>query len=292
MAIDLPYSQLQVLVAEDNHANSLIIRTLLERAGHQVVTARNGLQALQLTKVSNYSLIILDIKMPIISGIEAVKKIRREDTGNKDTLIFGLTAFCDNTARQTYLSAGFNAVLAKPLRYGDLEKALRKFEAKEPWFLGSSNETYRSNYNKLLDLELIRALAKQHDPRTLLDIQSKHWISIQQQCARIKTYLPLVLEGDDLCLSAFRRAVHAIKTTSESIGLARVANICRELQNAPQLQIAELMKDFIDAVSESRPAIAQALAGTRQFDTSMQMGREYKSEAAHDRQNDSAAVRN
>ena len=292
MTADLHYSKMQILVAEDNHANSLIIRTLLERAGHQVVTARNGLQALQLTKASNYKLIILDIKMPIISGIEAVKKIRQEETGNKNTLIFGLTAFCDNNARQTYLSAGFNAVLAKPLRYGDLEKALQKFGAKEPWLLGPSNEITRSNHNKLLDIDLIQLLANRHDPHTLLDIQLRHWAAIQQQCARINACLPLVLEGDDLCLSAFRRAVHAIKTTSESIGLERVANICRDLQNAPPFEIAQLMREFIDAVSESRPALARTLAGTRQFDPSMQMSREYKSEAAHDRQNYSATIRN
>lgn len=283
---------MHVLVADDNDANCLIVRTLLERAGHSVVTVQNGCQALNITKHDTYDLIILDIMMPVMDGVSAMQKIRQEESENKNTLIFALTAYSDPEDRKRYSSAGFDAFLSKPLRNGDLERALQSFEDQTVRHSENADEEGSSQQVQILDKDTLQLLINHGRPERLLEIQSRFWASIHTQCNTIKTCLPAVLEGDMHSLSEFRRAVHAVKGASASIGLARVADISRQLRNAHQTNIPGLMRSFIEALSESRPALKQALSGTRKFNPTIEMRREDKTEAAHHGQYDRSAIGN
>lgn len=292
MTLNSTFSAMHVLVADDNDANCLIVRTLLERAGHRVVTVQNGFHALNMTKHAAYDLIILDIMMPVMDGVSALRRIRKEESKNKNTLIFALTAYCDPEDRERYSSAGFDAILAKPLRNGDLEKALQNFKTQSGGTVKSPDEAPASKQLELLDEDMIQLLLNTGSPKRLLDIQSRFWTSIRSQCDTIKTCLPAVLEGDGHTLSEFRRAVHAVKGASASIGLARVAHISRQLRNAPQTEIPGLMRAFVDALSDSRPALKEALSGTRELDPAIQMCREDQAKASHHGQNDRSAIGN
>lgn len=263
------FSALHILVADDNDANLLIIRTILERSGHRVETVQNGLHALSMTKYAAYDLIILDIMMPVMDGISALERIRGENSNNKNTLIFALTAYCDPERRQRYLSIGFDAILTKPLRNGELEKTIQSLEDHGGLLSMSPDEMALSKQVGILDETAIKRLLVKNSPETLQDMEVRFWLSIHTQCETIKSCLPAVLKGDKLSLTKFRRAVHAVKGTSASIGLARVTHISRQLQNAPQSDIARLMHDFVKALSESRPVLNQALSGTRKLDTAV-----------------------
>ena len=271
MTYDLLHPNLQVLLAEDNHANSVVIQTLLERAGYHVVTAKNGLQALNLRKLTAYDLVILDIKMPIMCGVSTLKKIQTDMSEGDDILIFALTTHFDLEEKQHYLSIGFDAVLTKPLRNGDLQKALQPFEKHRRYPIQSIDKLGNSNHVQLLDSEKTRAISNQYCLEGLIDLQSRHWSLIQDQCAQIERYLPMALEGDEQSLSDFRRAVHAIKVSSGPIGLLRVEKICQRLRNVPQFEISAMLLNLIEALSESRPALEQALSRPRQLNPSVQM---------------------
>lgn len=86
---------MQILVADDNDANCLIARTILERAGHSVVTAEHGLHALNMASANKFDPIILDILMPVMDGLSALENIRQKAIQNQETPIFALTAYCD-----------------------------------------------------------------------------------------------------------------------------------------------------------------------------------------------------
>lgn len=285
-------SEMSILVADDNHANRLIAKTILERAGHHVVIVQNGLRALNAAKVEAYKLIILDIKMPVMCGIMALQNIRAEETPNKDTLIFALTAYCAPKDRQHFLSLGFDAVLTKPLRQGDLEKAIQHIESKQTQVTQTPKLAACVNDIGILDESTVQNIIAQYKPETLLKFQEQHWQTVWSHCHEIKTCLPTALEGDDQCLAVFRRSVHAINVTSSTIGLARIAYICRRLRNTPRKEIPGMLGLLLTALSESRPLLKDALSGTGQLNPAVQMRGEDETEAAHDSQYHRSAVGN
>jgi CheY-like chemotaxis protein len=262
-------SDMQILVADDNDANCLIARTILERAGHHVVTAEHGLHALNLAKANKFDLIILDILMPVMDGLAALENIRQKTLQNRETPIFALTAYCDIEDRKRYSAAGFDAVLAKPLRRGDLETAFHHYKSRGATSPVEPAKGDLSQNVPLLDAETISMLTAFGDPDRLREIQFRFWASVQFKCGTIKAVLPDAIEGDGPQLSEFRRAVHAIKGASASIGLARVTHICRDLRNAPPEKIPALMTGFIQALRDSRSVLDQALTRPRKLDTAI-----------------------
>lgn len=283
---------MHILVADDNDANCLIAQTILERAGHRIFTACNGAEAVRLTKLAQYDLIILDIVMPIMTGLEALKTIRAECSQNQSTPIFALTAYCDFRDRQHYSAEGFDTVLAKPLRRGDLESAFAEYQNQSQSPLKNGSDAHSSNHIPLLDSSMITFLQDCGTPDKLSQIQSRFWASMREKCNAIEASLPGALRGDEHSLSDLRRAIHAIKGACASIGLERVAHISRNLRNAPPAEIAALMRAFIAALGESRPALESAFSGTRQLGSAVQMRGQDKTKTAHDSQNNCSAVGN
>lgn len=285
---DIP--PLRILLADDNDANRLISRTILERAGHTITTARNGSHALSLAKLVTYDLIILDIMMPVMDGMRAVRRLRRDISPNKETPCFALTAFCSAEDRQRYSLSGFDSVLSKPLRQGDLELAYTRHKDQRVLLIVEQENNSTNENVPLLDQEIISQIVDSADADRIAAIQSRFWTSIEMKCETIKRALPDALRGDGHFLSQFRRAVHAVKGASAAIGLSRVSHVSRMLQNAPPSEIGPLMRAFADALSESRPLLTEALSRTRQLDVTMQMRRQDQTETAHDSHDHRTAV--
>lgn len=279
----------RLLIADDNDANRLIALTILERAGYKMTAANNGAHALNLANLETYDLIVLDIMMPVMDGVRALRQLRRVKGPNQTTPVFALTAFSTTQDRQRYLLAGFDSVLSKPLRPGDMEAAVKRYIDGGVTPMPHQEDsvgpemTSISEDEKILDDEIIKQLSKVGDHETLETIQRRYWASVEDQCVIINTSLPEALRGADPYLSEFRRAAHAIKGASAAIGLSRVAEVCRRMQNAPPLEISLFVSALIDTLSQSRPALSEALSGSRKLNPTMEMGREDESKAAHNR---------
>lgn len=120
---------LRILLAEDNRVNQMVAVRMLERCGHAVDIAENGLEAVRLSSENEYDLILMDIQMPEMDGYEALGQIRSRETGPVKIPIFALTAHAMVGDREQCLAAGFDAYLAKPIDPLLLEKQLRKLAA-------------------------------------------------------------------------------------------------------------------------------------------------------------------
>lgn len=121
--------RLRILLAEDDPSNALPVQKLLEKAGYTVIRAENGQQVLDLLNEQYFDLILMDIQMPVMDGVEATRVIRSQDMGpNKDIPIIALTAYAMQGDREKFLEAGMNDYLAKPVNMKDLEKALSRLE--------------------------------------------------------------------------------------------------------------------------------------------------------------------
>ena len=106
----------RILVAEDNHINVTVVRTVLEHAGYQVEAATTGAEALDLLRSHRFDLVFMDISMPKVDGIEATRRIRAGEVRGVDRTmpIVAITAHAMQGDRERFLSAGMDDYLAKP----------------------------------------------------------------------------------------------------------------------------------------------------------------------------------
>jgi len=110
-----PRRRLKILVAEDNVVNRRVIAKILERAGHEAHLVGNGEEALEVLDNERFDLVVMDLHMPVMSGIEATKLYRYANLGHSEPPIIGLTADATPAARQGAKEAGMDACLTKPI---------------------------------------------------------------------------------------------------------------------------------------------------------------------------------
>ena len=107
---------LSVLVAEDTPANQKVIRAILEKRGHQVQIANNGREAVDQIKQRAFDVILMDVQMPTMDGLQATQMIRRlSQTSQAEIPIVAMTAHARREDRRKCLAAGMDAYVAKPI---------------------------------------------------------------------------------------------------------------------------------------------------------------------------------
>jgi CheY-like chemotaxis protein len=116
---------LKVLLAEDNEVNQRIALAMLKRLGHRAVLAPHGQAAVDQTEREVFDVVLMDVQMPELSGLDAATMIRRRERYTGQSLqIIALTAHAMEGDRERCLAAGMNAYLSKPLTILELKAAL------------------------------------------------------------------------------------------------------------------------------------------------------------------------
>ncbi len=118
--------KLKILVAEDNAVNQLVIRTMLEKAGHELEVVENGALALEAVQATSYDLVLMDVNMPEMDGITATKHIRALKGPAREIPIVALTANALNGDRERMLDAGMSDYVAKPIEPARLAAAMAR----------------------------------------------------------------------------------------------------------------------------------------------------------------------
>ncbi len=119
----VPDGEIDILVAEDNEVNQLVLRQILDGTGRRYMVAENGREALALWRSRHPALIIMDVSMPEMNGLEATEAIRRAEAeeGLRRTPIVGLTAHALEGDRERCLKAGMDDYMTKPVSPARLE---------------------------------------------------------------------------------------------------------------------------------------------------------------------------
>lgn len=119
---------LRILVAEDSPTNQLIARANLKKAGHFVHTVENGLKAVQAVNEETFDLVLMDVAMPEMDGIEATRTIREQEKANgKHVPIIAMTAFTMHGYREKCLEAGMDGYISKPVKAEELSQVVYPF---------------------------------------------------------------------------------------------------------------------------------------------------------------------
>lgn len=121
--------RLRVLIAEDDTVNQIVIRRLLEKNGCEVASAENGRRAFELVAAQEFDVVLMDVQMPEMDGLEATRAIREKEKteGRPPVPIIALTAHAMSGDKELFLEAGMNHYLAKPVDLQELLATLRDF---------------------------------------------------------------------------------------------------------------------------------------------------------------------
>ena len=119
-------SSMRILLVDDSATNQKLANIVLRKMGFDPVTANNGAEAIEKVKTSIFDLILMDIEMPEIDGIQTTREIRKlENPGNRPYIV-AMTANAMAGDRERYIAAGMNGYIAKPFKLPDLLIQIKK----------------------------------------------------------------------------------------------------------------------------------------------------------------------
>ncbi len=113
-----------ILIAEDEESNYRYLEIILSKTQANIKHAKNGIDAVEICNNNKIDMVLMDIRMPLMDGLEATRQIREF---KKEMPIIALTAYAMNNNKEMSLKAGCNAYMSKPVRKPDLLGMLNKF---------------------------------------------------------------------------------------------------------------------------------------------------------------------
>jgi two-component system, cell cycle response regulator DivK len=113
-----------ILIVEDNENNRMLVRDVLQSRGYQTAETDTGEEGLRLARASRPALILMDIQLPGMNGIEALKRLRG-DADTRDIPVMAVTASAMTHDRQKIMAAGFDAYQSKPINVREFVEAVR-----------------------------------------------------------------------------------------------------------------------------------------------------------------------
>tara|TARA_R110000787_G_scaffold23762_3_gene67750 strand:+ start:167601 stop:170330 length:2730 start_codon:yes stop_codon:yes gene_type:complete len=244
---------LSVLVAEDNEINQTIIKSIVSGMGHNVTFANNGQEAVDCVMATDFDLILMDVRMPILSGPEATIEIRKLP-GSKGTIpIIALTADVMADNRQSYFDAGMNDCVGKPIDRVELATAINKaigetVNMRDDRDITSKAPPSTAAYD-------LNAITK----RLMLpkDVLSSLLLKFCTDYADAGTRLHALSEGDDP--EAAADLAHDIKGVSATLGATDVselaATIEKAFRNRETANVDTMLDMFSSALAETIKSI-------------------------------------
>jgi PAS domain S-box-containing protein len=215
---------LRVLLVEDNAVNRLLVRKLLEKHGHKVILAENGRQAIDAIAREVPALVLMDVQMPVMDGLEAIRIIRTgEQSSGKHLPIIALTAHAMKGDRERCLDAGADDYLTKPIRTTELFAAVARLNNPEAKPAPPIIQTAAaSSWPAVFDFPA--ALERIGDKQTLEEVARLFTPACQKLMDEIRHALA-ASDGD-----ALLRAAHTLQGSSASLGAPGIARASQELQ--------------------------------------------------------------
>jgi CheY-like chemotaxis protein/HPt (histidine-containing phosphotransfer) domain-containing protein len=212
---------LRVLVAEDNQINQQLILMLLRRGGHEATIVENGELAVEAVRTGAYDVVLMDVQMPVLDGVQATRRIRALPPPANGILIVALTANAMAGAREEYLAAGMDDYLSKPV---DPNVLLSKLAARPASPAATSRPEPKGTAE--LDGERLAFLADLMPGDAVRDFVSAFLDSVIARMEHIRS----ALAASDL--AAAGREAHAICGAAGNVGASGMERAARALQSA------------------------------------------------------------
>jgi len=223
----------RILLAEDNPVNQKVAATMLRKRGHEVEVVENGRLAVEAVRKRTYDLVLMDVQMPEMDGLEAVQEIRR-DRALANLPVIALTAHALEGDREKFLEAGMNGYLSKPFKPHEL------FSTVEEWTAGRDEESAEGGEKQTgergvpgpgtdgsppVDLESLRATMREAGVEEAVDSMLE--LFLDDSPGRMAD-LRRAVEASDV--EATAKTAHAYKSAAATIGAATLAELLKEIE--------------------------------------------------------------
>jgi two-component system, sensor histidine kinase RpfC len=223
---------LSILVAEDNLTNQMVISKILERAGHLTTLVNNGQEALDALNKSAYDLVVMDLNMPVLNGIEATELHRFATLDQPQIPIVALTADATTDALQRCMEAGVNAYATKPIEPKLLLEIIERVTSGSP----STVENIQSHTEPETTLTQSARGADVDMSKLdyLEDIGGREFVSSLVDQFSLDSAQLLQQLGDSAAnedLREFHQALHALRSSAANVGAVRVFETCLSLRS-------------------------------------------------------------
>ncbi|MEO6205387.1 MAG: response regulator, partial [Mycobacteriales bacterium] len=247
--------RLHVLLAEDNVVNQKVATLLLERLGHRTDVVSNGREALEALARRDYDVVLMDVQMPVMDGLEATRQTRATLPADRQPTIIAMTANALVEDRDVARAAGMDDYLAKPVRPAELAAALSRVVPRNPDPVAEpvqEDSPVTSTDEGAVDLSVLRTLTDRLGDRAAAFRGQLISTWEKETDKRMVELDEAVCQADS---EGVIRAAHAMRGGSAALGAVRLAQGCADLEEA--LRAGEDV-DLVAAQSRLRDDVAHA----------------------------------
>jgi CheY-like chemotaxis protein len=244
-------SPLRILLAEDNAMNQKVALRLLERLGYSADVASNGLEALAALERQPYDVVLMDVQMPELDGLDATRRICERWPPDSRPHIIAMTANALPEDREACFAAGMNDYVAKPIRADELAAALKRARPVRNGDAGVEETDLSLDAGALQNLrdlggddflrEVVEAFLTDA-PALIASLRS----SLEQQ------------NSEEL-----RRAAHTLKSNGATLGANEFAELCRTVEQQVKAGRLDDLSQLVDRIEQEFPPLQDALNSLR-----------------------------
>jgi CheY-like chemotaxis protein len=240
---------LRILLAEDNHTNQVLALALLDRLGYRADVAGNGVEVLRALQRQSYDLILMDVQMPEMDGLEATREVRRSFNPAQQPRIIALTADAMKEDRERCLAAGMDDYVSKPIQVNELISVLNRtppFISNAPMMSSGREGTEPKDQSKAPSAQLLESTAQKAQPSPeIIDGSALERLRMtlgKQAHALLPTLVnTFINDGTRLLNEAtqaleqdnaqdLRRAAHTLKSNGATFGAMMLSNVAKQLE--------------------------------------------------------------
>ena len=233
-------SQIKILLVEDNETNRIVARAILKKLGYKIDYAVNGLEAVNILKLKHYDLVLMDMQMPIMDGIEATSNIRnpKNNSLNPDVPIIAMTANAMKDDKNRCFEAGMNDYISKPINPKVVAEILNKWLSQlnfDKIEEQNSDVISKTKSDGFLTFDRKGLLERLDNDSDLVKMICEAFLGdMPKQIKLLKEFLDLGNIEDST------RIAHTIKGACANIGGKTVQNIAFDMEKAGN--IGDLMR--------------------------------------------------
>jgi PAS domain S-box-containing protein len=241
-------SALRILLAEDNAMNQKVALRLLEQLGYRAEVANNGREAIEALERRPYDVVLMDVQMPELDGLDATRQICERWPEETRPHIIAMTANALPEDREACFAAGMNDYVAKPIRAEELVSALKRAK---PLPGGDAAEYVR------LDDGALQSLRDLGGADFLGEVIDAFLADAPELIATLRRSL------DEQATEELRRAAHTLKSNGATLGAAEFAELCRELEQRAKSGELDGAAELVDRIEQEYGTLRDALTALR-----------------------------
>lgn len=245
-------SSLRILLAEDNAMNQKVALRLLDQLGYRADVASNGLEALEALELQPYDVVLMDVQMPELDGLDASRRICERWPAQVRPRIIAMTANAMPEDREACFAAGMDDYVAKPIRPNELGEALSRARP-----LSDTRTASTEDAGTRLDASAIESLRELDGDGFLAEVIDTFLSDAPALVATLRTAYE---QGDT---DGLRRAAHTLKSNGQTFGAERFSELCRELERRARSDELDGNAELVDRIEREYPALEKTLAALR-----------------------------